>query len=57
MAPVIDAEIGGILGHLSEQDCRDLSRLCAVILEGGQPAMEAGHSQSEEGQGLIGRRS
>jgi DNA-binding MarR family transcriptional regulator len=37
MAPTIEAEIGSILGKLSEQDCRELSRLCAVILESAKP--------------------
>jgi DNA-binding MarR family transcriptional regulator len=40
MAPTVDAEIGNMLGQLSEQDCRELSRLCAVILEAGRPAAE-----------------
>jgi DNA-binding MarR family transcriptional regulator len=40
MAPIVEGEIGSVLGKLSEQDCRELSRLCAVILESVQPATE-----------------
>ena len=40
MAPVLDAEIGSILGKLSEKDCSELSRLCAVILESGRSDAE-----------------
>jgi DNA-binding MarR family transcriptional regulator len=47
MAPIIDAQIGGILGNLSDQDCRELSRLCAVILESVMPATEGGHPQEK----------
>ena len=41
MAPIIDAEIGDILNKLNEQDCRELSRLCAVILDSRREIAEA----------------
>jgi hypothetical protein len=31
MQPRIDAETSSILGRLSDDDCRELSRLCALI--------------------------
>jgi len=31
MQPRIDAETSSILGRLSDEDCRELSRLCALI--------------------------
>jgi DNA-binding MarR family transcriptional regulator len=31
--PDVDAEVGGVLSKLSEDECRELSRLCAVIFE------------------------
>ena len=37
MQPDVDAETGVILGKLSDQDCQELSRLCALILESEQP--------------------
>ncbi len=33
MRPKIDAEVAGALSKLSDQECRDLSRLCAVIYD------------------------
>jgi DNA-binding MarR family transcriptional regulator len=48
MAPVIDAEVGGILGKLSEQDCHQLSRLCAAILESVKPGPEIEHAVGDE---------
>lgn len=33
MHPQIEMEAGGILDKMSEQDCRELSRLCALIFE------------------------
>ena len=33
MQPQIDAETTSILGRLSDDDCRELSRLCALIFE------------------------
>jgi DNA-binding MarR family transcriptional regulator len=33
MAPVIDEQVHGIVGRLSDDDCHKLSRFCAVILE------------------------
>ena len=33
MQPQIDAETSSILGRLSDDDCRELSRLCALIFE------------------------
>ena len=56
MAPILDAEIVGILGNLSEQDCRELSRLCAVILEGSRSASEIGHPEVEETKAPIRSR-
>ena len=35
MQPEIDAAIGARLGRLNEQDCRELSRLCGLIMEPG----------------------
>ncbi len=35
MQPEIDAAIGACLGRLNEQDCRELSRLCGLIMEPG----------------------
>jgi DNA-binding MarR family transcriptional regulator len=45
MQPQIDAETSSILGRLSDNDCRELSRLCALIFEveaqtGAVPASE-----------------
>jgi DNA-binding MarR family transcriptional regulator len=45
MRPAIDAESSRILRKLSDQDCHQLSRLCALIFEPElepQPAPEAG---------------
>jgi DNA-binding MarR family transcriptional regulator len=56
MAPIIDAQIGNTLGKLSDQDCHELSRLCAVILESAQPPTESGHPQVEESDPEISRR-
>jgi len=36
--PRADAEVTDILGRLSDNDCRELSRLCGLILEDEQPA-------------------
>lgn len=33
MRPRIEVEAGDILNKMSEQDCRELSRLCAMIFE------------------------
>ncbi len=33
MRPQIEVEAGGILNRMSEEDCRQLSRLCALIFE------------------------
>ena len=33
MQPEIDAATGARLGRLNEEDCRELSRLCGLILE------------------------
>jgi DNA-binding MarR family transcriptional regulator len=35
MQPQIDAETSSILGRLSDEDCRELSRLCALIFGTG----------------------
>ncbi len=41
MAPIIERDVNGILRGLNEDDCRELSRLCAVILENsGEDAEE-----------------
>jgi DNA-binding MarR family transcriptional regulator len=56
MAPTVEAEIGNMLGKLSEQDCRELSRLCAIILEGGQPAAEGEPLHVQEAEPFIKRR-
>jgi DNA-binding MarR family transcriptional regulator len=55
MAPTIESEIGSILGKLSEQDCRELSRLCAVILDSAKPA-EGGPLHPEDPAPPIPRR-
>jgi len=36
--PRVEAEVSNILGRLSDDDCRELSRLCGLILEEEQPA-------------------
>jgi DNA-binding MarR family transcriptional regulator len=41
MQPQIDAETGSILGRLSDDDCRELSRLCALIFGMGTETVEA----------------
>jgi DNA-binding MarR family transcriptional regulator len=56
MAPIIDAKIGSILGSLSDQDCHELSRLCAVILESAKPATESWHPQVEESDPEVSSR-
>jgi len=56
MAPIIEGEIGSILGKLSEQDCRELSRLCALILESGRPPADIDNLQAEDFKAAIRRR-
>jgi DNA-binding MarR family transcriptional regulator len=34
MEPRVDAEVGGALSRLRDDECRELSRLCAAIFEG-----------------------
>lgn len=44
MRPQIDAQTASILRKLSDEDCRELSRLCALIFEPepeSQPSLEA----------------
>jgi len=38
MRPRVDAETRTILSRLSEEDCRELSRLCALIFDSGAAA-------------------
>ncbi len=40
MQPSIDEESAGLLKQLSDEDCRDLSRLCAMIFGGKVPGCE-----------------
>jgi len=40
MQPRIDEETFGILNRLNDNDCRELSRLCAVIFGGERPRCE-----------------
>ncbi len=44
MAPVIEEQVHGIVGTLSDDDCHTLSRLCAVVLENSGEAGEPSHS-------------
>ncbi|HSY13315.1 MAG TPA: MarR family transcriptional regulator [Verrucomicrobiae bacterium] len=47
MAPQVEAEVSTMLGELSDEDCRQLSRLCAVILDSaGEPEPPEGHSSA-----------
>jgi DNA-binding MarR family transcriptional regulator len=47
MAPQVEAEVSAMLGELSDEDCRQLSRLCAVILDSaGEPEPPEGHSSA-----------
>lgn len=47
MQPKIDAETRSILGRLSDDDCRELSRLCALIFEAEAADTQPGTPVSE----------
>jgi DNA-binding MarR family transcriptional regulator len=47
MQPPIDAATRSILGHLSDEDCRELSRLCALIFEAEAVDTQPGAPTSE----------
>jgi MarR family transcriptional regulator, 2-MHQ and catechol-resistance regulon repressor len=43
MQPHVDTEAGNVLGRLGEDNCRELSRLCALLLDESEAADGTAH--------------